>query len=67
MAIKCCNGCVAPKRYPGCHDHCPEYTDEKAQHLKDAAAYKKKMITEASITTQKINGVARANRKKGKK
>ena len=21
--IWCCKNCVAPKRYPGCHDHCP--------------------------------------------
>lgn len=32
MAIKCCKGCVAPKRHPGCHDHCPEYKDEKTEH-----------------------------------
>ncbi len=29
--IKCCHGCVAPKRYPGCRDHCPEYKAEKAE------------------------------------
>ena len=28
--ILCCKGCVAPKRYPGCHGHCPEYIKEKA-------------------------------------
>ena len=32
MAIKCCRGCVAPKRYPGCHDHCPDYITNKAEH-----------------------------------
>lgn len=32
MAIRCCNGCVAPKRYPGCHGKCPEYIKEKAEH-----------------------------------
>lgn len=67
MAIYSCMGCVPPKRYPGCHSHWPEYAKEKAQHEKDTAEYKKKMLTEASITTQKINGVARANRRKGKK
>lgn len=29
--IKCCYGCVAPKRYPGCGDHCKEYQEEKAK------------------------------------
>lgn len=32
MGIRCCNGCVAPKRYPGCHGKCPEYIKEKAEH-----------------------------------
>ena len=32
MGIRCCNGCVAPKRYPGCHGKCPEYINEKAAH-----------------------------------
>lgn len=32
MGISCCNGCVAPKRYPGCHGSCPEYIKEKAEH-----------------------------------
>lgn len=27
--IKCCKGCVAPKRYPGYHSNCPEYLMEK--------------------------------------
>lgn len=22
---KCCIKCVPPKRYPGCHDQCPEF------------------------------------------
>lgn len=29
--IKCCFGCVPPKRYPGCGDRCPEYKAEKAK------------------------------------
>ena len=27
-----CKGCVAPKRYPGCHDHCPVHLKEKAEY-----------------------------------
>lgn len=35
-----CRYCVAPKRYPGCHDHCTEYKDvkEKEQRNKNADA-----------------------------
>ena len=32
MAIKCCNGCVPPKRNPYCHGSCPEYLAEKAEY-----------------------------------
>ena len=32
MTFQCCRGCVAPKRYPGCHDHCPEYIEGRAEY-----------------------------------
>lgn len=27
--IRCCYGCVAPKRHVGCHATCPNYIKEK--------------------------------------
>ena len=27
-----CQECVAPKRYPGCHDKCEEYQAWKKEH-----------------------------------
>ncbi len=30
--ITCCKDCVAPKRHPGCHDHCDIYIEEKRKH-----------------------------------
>lgn len=63
MTIKCCYGCVAPKRYLGCHDHCPDYAKEKAQLEKDTAA----KAVQQGITNQKYDGVYRAQRRKGKK
>lgn len=27
-----CHHCVAPKRHPGCHDHCPDYIRAKAKY-----------------------------------
>lgn len=37
--IKCCKGCVAQKRHPGCHGHCPEYIAERADHDRRKAIY----------------------------
>lgn len=31
MPIKCCKDCVSPTRYPGCHDRCSKYLEEKAK------------------------------------
>jgi len=38
-----CHGCVAPKRYPGCHGKCKEYRKWKAdeQVRKDAERERK--------------------------
>ena len=41
--IKCCFGCVPPKRYPGCHGKCEEYKKEKAEYKKQMEEYKKNM------------------------
>lgn len=54
MGIKCCYGCVAPKRYPGCGATCPEYKAEKAEDAAKKEAYYK----EARLT-----GVIRQMRK----
>lgn len=37
-----CRGCVAPKRYPGCHAVCQEYLEQKAEYDKLKAEYDKK-------------------------
>lgn len=66
--IKCCLGCVAPKRHPGCHGTCPEYLSERAVYdeLKTIADKKKNAVF--SVMTQKSEGVRRALKgKKGKK
>lgn len=65
MVIHCCKGCVAPKRYPGCHDHCPEYLEEKAAYeAKKSVLDKEKAVTNA-ILYQRGKAVYRAM--KGKK
>ena len=39
--IRSCNGCVAPKRHPGCHATCEDYLKEKAQDEAERAALRK--------------------------
>ena len=64
MAINCCKGCVAPKRYPGCHGQCPEYLKEKAEYdAMKAAADKKKMI-EFELDDQRNSLARKANKRR---
>jgi len=63
VIIKCCNGCVAPKRYPGCHDHCPEYAAEKAEYEKLKAKDDKRRKVKADIYNQRSINVAKAIRR----
>jgi hypothetical protein len=45
IQIDCCEECVAPKRYPGCHDECPEYKTAKAEAFeKEKLKYKDNLI-----------------------
>lgn len=37
--ISSCKGCVAPKRYPGCHAVCQEYITAKAEHERRKEEY----------------------------
>ena len=62
MAISCCRYCVAPKRHPGCHDHCPEYIKEKAQHDVEKAEEDKRRRIEYGLNSQYMRGIQRANR-----
>lgn len=62
MGIKCCINCVAPKRYPGCHDHCTEYTKEKAIHNEEKAVQDKKNAISGGIMAQKLAGINRAKK-----
>lgn len=62
MAIKCCKGCVAPKRHPGCHGHCPEYIAEKEQYDKEKAVADQKRSIEDGLTAQILTGVNKANK-----
>ena len=61
--IHCCMGCVAPKRYPGCHDHCPEYRGEKADYeARKAIADAQKSINNG-LDSQTIKAVYKAHKR----
>lgn len=62
MSIKCCKGCTPPKRYPGCHSHCPEYIAEKALHDKQKADVDRQRNIEAGLTSQACIGFNRAHK-----
>lgn len=64
MTITCCNGCVQPKRYPGCHAVCPEYTQQKAKHEAEREKIKKARLTQLNIYEQRGEAVRKANRRK---
>ena len=63
MAIYSCKGCVAPKRYPGCHGHCAEYLAQKAKHDEQRAAEYKRKYIEHGLNSQREDGVHRAIKK----
>ena len=66
MAIYSCMGCVAPKRYPGCHDHCPEYLAKKAEHNRIKAEYDMKRLVDGAIYGERGDKVYKALRKQEK-
>lgn len=63
--IKCCHGCVPPKRHEKCHDHCPDYNTEIIMNIVASAESEKKKRVAHSIYVQKTNGVHRAIKKHG--
>ena len=56
--IKCCHGCVPPKRHIGCHATCKNYIDEKAQFEKDKKKIKanNREAWKDAIAAQKYSG-----------
>ena len=63
MSIRCCNGCVPPKRNGHCHTYCEEYKAEKAAEDEKKAAANAQKNTYQNIYAQKSAGVHRARRK----
>lgn len=57
--ITCCRNCVPPKRYPGCHDHCPEYLAQKAIHEAERVERFKKNEVNCGIYEQRSAAIAK--------
>ncbi len=60
MAINSCMGCVAPKRYPGCHAKCPEYLAAKAEHDRLKAKHDKERDISVGIISNRGGKVYKA-------
>lgn len=62
MAIKCCNGCVPPKRYPGCKSTCPDYIIDNAFHQEEKEAERKQKEISFGITAQRSASVCKTTK-----
>jgi len=62
MAIECCRNCVAPKRYPGCHDHCPEYQAAKAIHDAQKEEQYKQTVLRCGLYAQRSDSIRKMTR-----
>ena len=65
MPIRCCNGCVPPKRNSTCHGICPDYIREKTEH--DALMEKENMKRSINQGLNKQTGRAVQRATKGKR
>ena len=55
-----CFQCVAPKRHPGCHGHCPEYLEEKAEYNRKKEAYDRERSIGIGIYCSRTEQVMKA-------
>jgi hypothetical protein len=60
MVIKCCYGCVAPKRHPGCHATCPDYFRDNEKHQAEKEAERKIKQTQDSVYQQRAESIGKA-------
>ena len=58
--IKCCDGCLPPKRNPYCHSTCPEYKQEREKADADRAAEKMEKDVKSRLNSQTYERVEKA-------
>ena len=61
-----CKDCAAPKRYPGCHDHCAEYIAERSEHDRRKAIYDRERNISNAIYCNRSEKVYKAMREREK-
>ena len=61
--MKCCHGCVAPKRHEACWGSCPEYLKEKAEADKKKAELYKQSSVSWGIYANRSDRVYKAMKK----
>ena len=61
--FECCKNCVAPKRHPGCHDHCEEYKTARAAYDEKKAAMDRQHNARAGVLSQKDYAIYKAQRR----
>ena len=66
MPIRCCNGCVPPKRTPTCHSDCPDYIREDTENKARLEADYKRRSIKAGLMDQRERGVRKAAKGKRK-
>lgn len=64
--IKCCKGCVPPKRQPGCHDRCPEYQKEHREDMELKREIHRQEAMRYALDGARIRAMRRI-RKEGRK
>lgn len=62
--ILCCKGCVPPKRHPGCHDHCPEYLEEKRKDLERKEIEDRERRVAIDLYIERSRSINRARKKR---
>ena len=65
--IKCCIGCVPPKRHTACWGHCPDYAAEKAEYERCKEADVKRRKVKNDIYNQRAEHVTKALKKHGRR
>ena len=53
--IRFCYGCQ--KRYPGCHDHCPEYRGELVVHIAQQQERKRQENIRRGLDADRIRAI----------
>lgn len=64
MHFECCYKCKAPKRHPGCHDHCEEYAEARAKLDALKAEESRQRAIRQGVHDQQARNVERALKKK---